>query len=168
MLEVWPVCRRDLCFLLLSRGSDLQLLQQRRQSLGCNGSGANQGPSSWLPGFQGSDWKGSVRVTGGWPLVRATTIARNVLSPGDGEVIWKGSGGGESTPVWIHAMQNCVSHPPHFRPRRCAATTGLAAQPYGITNLGTPLPPSIASFGGLDENAGTCICRQSSESADCH
>ena len=33
-----------------------------------------------------------------------------VPSPMDGEVIWKGSGGGESAPVRIHAM-NCVIAP---------------------------------------------------------
>jgi hypothetical protein len=33
-----------------------------------------------------------------------------VLSPGDGEVIRKGSGGGESASVRIHAM-NCVIAP---------------------------------------------------------
>jgi hypothetical protein len=52
------------------------------------------------------------------------------LSPVDGEVIWKGSGSGESTPVRIHA-KNCANAPVDRISDQdaCAATTGLAAQP---------------------------------------
>ena len=99
-----------------------------KQRIGCQ----SWGPSCWLPGFHGSN---STAALGPPGQVAVASYGERlcVLSPEDREVIWKGSGGGESTPVWIHAMQNCVSHPPHFRLRRCAATTGLAAQPYGIT-----------------------------------
>ncbi len=109
--------------LIALAGSDLQLLLQRRQSLGCNGSDANRG--DLLAGCQGFEDRTRLKRSGHMgPVAGASYDDRLcVPSPVDGEVIWKGSGGGESASVWIHAM-NCVIAPVDriFRPGRSAAT----------------------------------------------
>jgi hypothetical protein len=109
--------------LIALAGSDLQLLLQRQQSFGCNGSGANRG--DLLAGYQGFKDRTRLQRSGHMGPVAGASYDDCLYdpSPVDGEVIWKGSGGGESASVWTHAM-NCVIAPVDriFRPGRCAAT----------------------------------------------
>ncbi len=107
--------------LIALAGSDLQLLLQRRQSLGCNGSDANRG--DLLAGCQGFEDRTRLQRSGHMrPVAGASYDDRlvtlfYVLSPMDGEVLWKGSGGGESASVWTHAMKICVIAPTGFQTR---------------------------------------------------
>ena len=82
--------------LIALAGSDLLLLLQRRQSLGCNGSDANLG--TFLLAARGSRIGLDCRARATWGLVDGASYDDRlyVPSPMDGEVIWKGSGGGES------------------------------------------------------------------------
>jgi hypothetical protein len=111
-----------------------------------------------LAGCQDSTAALGPQGTGRWCELRRSL---DVPSPWDGEVIWKGSGGGESASVWIHAM-NCVIAPVDSISDQVAALLrrGLRRTVWkNEKSLGTPLhfPPSIASFGGLDENAGGIV-----------
>ncbi len=87
------------------------------------------GPSCWLPEVQGSD---STAALGPHRASRWRELLRSLVCSValDGEVIWKGSGCGESTPARIHAM-DCVNAPVDRNSDQgaCAATTELAAQP---------------------------------------
>jgi hypothetical protein len=147
--------------LIALAGSDLQLLLQRRQSLGYNGSGANRG--DLLAGCQ--EFKDRTRLQRSGhvgPVAVASYDDRLcVLSPVDVEVIWRGGGGGgESTPVRIHAM-NCFNAPVDRISDQDAALLRrgqkTAVWNYELGNTASFLPSiavQIASFGGLDKNAG--------------
>jgi hypothetical protein len=95
--------------LIALAGSDLQLLLQRRQSLGCNGSGANRG--DLCAGCQGVEDRTRLQRSGHiGPVAGASYDDRlYVPSPVDGVVIWRGSSGGESASVWTHAMSYVIA-----------------------------------------------------------
>ena len=115
--------------LIALAGSDLQLLLQRRQSLGCNGSGANRG--DLLAGFQGFKDRTRLQRSGHIGPVRWRELLRSLTCSValDGEVIWKGSGSGSDSRDGLRQR----TRGPQFRPRRLRRYDGAS----GTTDVAT-------------------------------